>query len=98
MANDKFEIAVRSICHEIADTIIAKNHDYGNSFSKLYQEFGDLSVAIRLSDKVERFKSLLNKPQKVKDESKIDTLRDIAGYVVLRLVEESVHRTNYRSK
>lgn len=64
-----------------------KNADYGNSFSKSYEEFGLVSPVIRLSDKVERLKTLCNKEAQVKDESIIDTLIDIAVYAVLTVLE-----------
>lgn len=77
----------RSAALEIADTLSRKNSDYGGSFGKLYREFGDLSVAIRLADKLERFKSLISKDQQVNDESVDDTLRDFAGYAILALIQ-----------
>ena len=66
----------------------AKNNDYGNSFSKLFEEFGITSSLIRLSDKLERLKTLANeKKQEAKDESIEDTLLDLANYAVMTIVE-----------
>ena len=66
----------------------AKNNDYGNSFSKLFEEFGITSSLIRLSDKLKRLKTLANgKKQEVKDESIEDTLLDLANYAVMTIVE-----------
>ena len=76
---------IERIANELVDTLKRKNHDYGNSFEKLMDEFGDITVLIRLSDKLERLKSLQNKEAKVTDESKKDTLLDIAGYSLLAL-------------
>jgi len=76
----------RKIALSIAETLEKKNHDYGDSFSKLYREFGDLSAVIRLTDKLERFKSLINNKQKVSDESIDDTLMDLAGYAILTII------------
>lgn len=78
----------QEIALNIADTLERKNHDYGDSFGKLYREFGDMSVLIRLTDKLERFKTLIHNEQLVEDESIEDTLRDIAGYAVLTLKEK----------
>ena len=64
-----------------------KNADYGNSFSKSYEEFGLTSPVIRLSDKVERLKTLSKQEAKVKDESIQDTVMDIAVYAMLTLME-----------
>ena len=61
-----------------------KNADYGDSFNKLLDEFGLVSVAIRLQDKVNRLKSIVkSKEQKVVDETIEDTLMDIANYAIM---------------
>jgi hypothetical protein len=83
-----YEKAISEICDEIKETLIKKNRDYGDSFSKLYQEYGDLSVVIRLSDKLERYKNLISNDNLVKDESKEDTLKDTAGYSILTLASK----------
>lgn len=62
-----------------------KNHDYGNSFEKLFRQFGMLSTLIRLSDKLERLISLERNRSHRVDESTIDTLYDLAGYCILTL-------------
>ena len=46
------------IVRELRDTYIAKNADYGNSFEKSIDEFGVISAIVRMSDKMERLKSL----------------------------------------
>jgi hypothetical protein len=70
-------------CEEIADLLIRKNNDYGNSVQEQFNEYGLTSILIRLDDKLKRLKSLLKNQQKVKDETIIDTLEDMAGYAVL---------------
>mgnify|MGYP001252793985 CR=1 FL=1 len=82
----------RQIANEIADMLERKNHDYGDSFGELYREFGDISTAIRLTDKLKRFRTLIDKERQVDDESIEDTLRDIAGYAILTLVEKRKER------
>lgn len=77
----------RTICDEIHNKYIEKDADYGSSFRQLYAEFGLLSSVIRMSDKLNRVKSLLSKEAQVKDESIDDTLLDLAGYAILTLVE-----------
>ena len=71
-----------------------KNADYGDSFSKTFDEFGLTSSAVRLNDKMERFKKLIKQEAQVKDESIKDTLLDLANYAVLTLVEMSKHEAN----
>jgi hypothetical protein len=64
-----------------------KNADYGDSFGEQFQEYGELSAAIRLEDKLKRFKQLIKNPAQVKDESKIDTLLDLANYAIMTVIE-----------
>ena len=63
-----------------------KNHDYGDSFSKSFKEFGLVAAVWRMSDKMERLKSLCKKEAKV-SESVRDTLIDLANYAVMTIVE-----------
>lgn len=72
-----------TLLDQIKDTHEKKNHDYGNSFAKSMDEFGMLAAAIRLSDKLNRFKSLIKSEAQVKDESIEDTLLDMAAYAVM---------------
>ncbi len=76
-----------NILTEMLDTYRAKNHDYGNSFSDLFKEFGMTSVVIRLSDKLNRLKTLCKTQAQVKDEKIEDTLLDLANYSILALME-----------
>ena len=80
-------ITFKDILNKMYEIYEKKNADYGNSFAKSYDEFGLVSPVIRLSDKVERLKTLCNKEAQVKDESIIDTLIDIAVYAVLTVLE-----------
>lgn len=68
---------------QIVETHTKKNHDYGNSFTKSMDEFGMPAAAIRLSDKLNRFKSLIKSEAQVKDESIEDTLLDMATYAIM---------------
>lgn len=71
----------------MCDTYKRKNNDYGNSFTKTYEEFGNTMSIIRLQDKLERFKRLSKATQEVKDESIIDTLLDLANYSIMTVME-----------
>lgn len=78
---------IQEATDDLAQLLIRKNIDYGNSFQKSYEEYGDIMLAIRLEDKLNRLKTLIkNKEQQVNDESLEDTVLDIAGYAILRLV------------
>ena len=75
---------------EMRDTFKSKNADYGNSFSQLYQEFGDngiITAAVQISHKYHRFMNLIKgAPAKV-NESLRDTLLDLANYCILTVME-----------
>lgn len=77
----------KSICDELNSLYAKKNKDYGNSFTKTYEEFGLVMSAIRLNDKLERFKRLINNKNEVKDESIRDTLVDLANYAIMTVME-----------
>ena len=65
-----------------------KNKDYGDSFHLSYLEEGMAMPRIRLSDKLNRFKSLTkNGKQEIKDESIRDTLLDLANYAIMTVME-----------
>ena len=82
----RFEKMLR-VTNEIVALLEQKNNDYGNSATQTYEEYGDVAFFIRISDKINRLKSLTinNKTQEVKDESIEDTIKDIIGYCLLYL-------------
>lgn len=83
---------IRSTTEYLNDTLLRKNQDYGDSFSKQFQKYGLISVLIRLEDKLSRLETLSRQPAQV-EESIEDTLLDIAGYAILALIEVSRHNT-----
>lgn len=77
-----------SICEEINDLYARKNHDYGDSFHETFVEEGYAMSRIRLSDKLNRFKTLSRGVQsEVQDESIRDTLIDLANYAIMTVLE-----------
>lgn len=67
---------------------IEKNKKYGNSFSKTYQEYGNIVLLLRIEDKLARAKQLLmNNEAGTADESILDTLIDLANYSVMSVLE-----------
>lgn len=70
------------------DLYIKKNHDYGDSVSKTFDEYGLVSLLVRMDDKMNRIKTL-NKIQDtaVRGEKIEDTLLDLANYAILALTE-----------
>ena len=78
----------KALCDEINNLYAKKNHDYGDSFHQTYLEEGMAMPRIRLSDKLNRFKSLTRKnTQQVEDESIRDTLIDLANYAIMTILE-----------
>lgn len=76
-----------AICAELSDLYSRKNQDYGNSFHKTFEEYGVTMAAIRLEDKLNRFKRLIKNEAAVEDESIVDTLKDLANYAIMTLME-----------
>lgn len=76
-----------SVCRELNALYDKKNHDYGDSFHKSYEEWGLPMAAIRLGDKYNRFCSLIKADAEVKDETIRDTLIDLANYAIMTVME-----------
>lgn len=79
----------RELCMGLNKTYEAKNRDYGDSFHLSFVEEGPAMARIRLTDKLNRFKTLTRSPesQSVNDESIIDTLLDLANYAIMTVME-----------
>ena len=76
------------ICRELTDLYNAKNADYGDAFSRTFNEYGMVAPLLRLEDKLSRLKSLYRKGvQQVKQESMRDTLIDLANYAIMTVME-----------
>lgn len=82
-----FEMDLHHVLSDLESTLKSKNKDYGDSFKQSYDEFGMTAVNIRLTDKFNRFKQLAKGAEPQVDESFKDTIKDIAGYMVLTLIE-----------
>lgn len=79
--------------NHLAETLQAKNVAYGDSFSKSVDDYGLKVIGIRLSDKYNRVKHLVNNGLlKQNDESLEDTLLDMAGYSILSLKYLKEHK------
>lgn len=76
----------RKAALEIADLHTKKNENYGNSFSKLFDELGETSGLVPLYNKLDRLTNLV-RGSKNYFESKEDTLKDLASYALMMLVE-----------
>lgn len=78
----------RSLVDELHKIYVAKNKDYGDSFGESVDEFGIIAGVIRIGDKYNRLKTLAKGHEPlVNDESMIDTLKDMANYCLLTIIE-----------
>lgn len=78
----------KNILDNIHETYVAKNNDYGNSFSKSFDKYGVTAAMVRMEDKWNRLESLTSgKKQMVNDESVKDTLLDLANYAIMTFME-----------
>lgn len=77
------------ICNELSELYEKKNTDYDDAFAKSFKEYGMAMPCIRLEDKLNRLKALTVKCQtaQVNDESIEDTMKDLANYAIMTLVE-----------
>lgn len=79
----------KALCNILNEIYKQKNQAYGDSFHDTFVEEGLAMARIRLTDKLNRFKSLTrtNEKQKVTDESLEDTLLDLANYALMTILE-----------
>lgn len=76
----------KDIAKGMIETYVRKNHDYGNSFDKSLDKFGLVASVVRIGDKMNRIKSLVQKKAMVQDESIRDTLLDMANYAIMTVM------------
>ena len=76
-----------AICSELNELYRMKNADYGDSFGKSWDEEGYHAFTVRGGDKMNRIKQLFKNEAQVSDESIIDTLRDLANYCIMSIME-----------
>jgi hypothetical protein len=79
----------KKICEELNAIYEIKNERYNDSFGDSFKEYGLLNTRIRLDDKMKRFKSLSTnkKLDNQSDETIEDTLKDLANYCIMTIIE-----------
>lgn len=75
------------LCERLKKIYVAKNKDYGDSFGEGFREYGEIMPAIRIEDKLRRYKQLIKQEAQVKDEAIVDTLLDMANYCIMTVIE-----------
>lgn len=78
----------KKIAEELETLYDKKNKAYGNAFSQAYRQLGLVSAVTRINDKNNRLVNLC-KNKNIDDlgESIDDTLRDMACYCIMTLME-----------
>ena len=85
--NQSDEEIYGSLLDKLFTTYKAKNHDYSNAFSEMFDELGIDYAYGKLREKMNRIKVLRKQPNMVENEGLEDALLDTAGYAILTLVE-----------
>ena len=104
LENDR-AVQIFNVCQNLAELLIAKNRDYGDSAFKSPPLAPNLSPAsailVRMGDKIERLETLARKLANgdgiaVASESVEDTIGDLAGYCVLLLIAMKERRATMK--
>lgn len=79
----------KQLCKELNEIYAKKNTAYGNSFGDTFKSLGLISAITRMSDKWNRIVNLSKHPErnKVEDESLVDSLKDLANYCLMTVLE-----------
>lgn len=88
---DQIEFA--KIIDGMFDLYCKKNSNYGNSFSKLYNDLGPVAGLVPLHNKLDRLTNLI-KGGKNDFESVEDTLIDLANYAIMNVIELRRNKEN----
>ncbi len=89
MSNTTFDESVHKAAKEVADLVIRKQRDYGPKNIMNSVVSPELSIAVRLNDKIARLANLAQSGKTAENESLKDTADDIIGYgLVLKMVLE----------
>ena len=93
LLNDKV-IRFREIVNELADLYEKKNHNYGDSFGKLYSDLGPIAGLVPLHNKLDRLTNLI-KGDSNHFESIEDNFKDLDNYAIMNLIEMEDHKRDY---
>ena len=77
-----FEKIVKEVCNQLAELLIIKNEEYGNSYQDSRKYFKDekIPLVFHAIEKVKRYEV----------SESIDSVWDFAGYAVLEIVSRQV--------
>lgn len=83
----------KEIVDNMADLYAKKNDNYGDSFTKLYDTLGPIAGLVPLHNKLDRLTNLITTSKTSSFESVEDTLKDLACYSIMFLMEYEKTRT-----
>jgi len=89
---NNFEVNIEMLLTMLNETLKKKNKDYGDSYVKSVERFGEWVILVRLMDKFNRLEQLIKTGEQKVDESIEDTLLDLAGYCILELERRGRHK------
>ena len=87
MTKEEKVVKFTNITNTMNQTYKQKNENYGDSFGELYKKLGPKSGLVPLYNKLNRLTELLNNPESNHFESIEDTIKDLACYAVMNLIE-----------
>lgn len=78
----------KELCDKLHEIYVQKNAAYGDSFGRSFDDWGVISAAVRINDKVNRFNNLAKHPNTDHgDEAIEDTAMDAANYFLMTVIE-----------
>lgn len=87
MTNEQKVERFRILVNQMADLYKRKNSNYGDSFGKLYSDLGPIAGLVPLHNKLDRLTHLIQTDDPNDFESIEDTLKDLACYAIMNLIE-----------
>jgi len=87
MTNEQKVERFRILINQMADLYKRKNSNYGDSFGKLYADLGPVAGLVPLHNKLDRLTHLIQTDDPNDFESIEDTLKDLACYAIMNLIE-----------
>lgn len=107
MQQKDFIASIEATFKSAVDILKLKNADYATEtdpwqnfrFAKLVGVDVEKAILVRMSDKLARISNILGKEAKVKDESIVDTLVDLANYAaILKVYIENQNKSDSINK
>lgn len=86
----------KKIVNELADLYEKKNHNYGDSFGKLYSDLGPVAGLVPLHNKLDRLTNLIRGDSN-HFESIEDNFRDLANYAIMNLIEMEYSKRDHQA-